>query len=252
MTVSGKRQLWLRSMDALQAQPSAGTTEAAYPFWSPDSRYIGFFAHGQLKKIAAIGGPAQSLCDAPNGQGGSWNREDVIVFSGAGGNPIQRVSAGGGVPADVTKLKVLSRSRVFLPDGRRFLYLVAGVFPDRNGVYISSLDGRENRRVLVDTSSVAFVRGRLLFIRDKTLMAQPFDSATGKTLSDAFPVAESVSLYPGFTLRFQYRKPDCCCTRASRSSVIRWSGTIGVANCSIPSASPAPVGTLRSRRIKKQ
>jgi Tol biopolymer transport system component len=80
-SVNGKRQLWLRPMDALQAQPMASTEDATYPFWSPDSRNIGFFAQGKLKKVAASGGPAQSLCDAVNGQGGSWNRDDVIVFS---------------------------------------------------------------------------------------------------------------------------------------------------------------------------
>jgi len=76
-----KRQLWLRPLDGLQAQPMAFTDDALYPFWPPDSRYIGFFAQGKLKKVAASGGPAQSLCDAVNGQGGSWNRDDVIVFS---------------------------------------------------------------------------------------------------------------------------------------------------------------------------
>ena len=104
--VNGKRQLWLRPMDALQAQPMPFTEDATYPFWSPDSRYIGFFAQGKLKKIAASGGPAQSLCDAPDGRGGSWNRDDVIVFlTGHRGTSIQRVAAAGGVPVDVTKTK---------------------------------------------------------------------------------------------------------------------------------------------------
>jgi serine/threonine protein kinase len=79
--VNGKRQLWLKELDAFQPQPMPGTEEATYPFWSPDSRFIGFFAGGKLKKIAASGGPAQTLCDAPEGRGGSWNREDMIVFS---------------------------------------------------------------------------------------------------------------------------------------------------------------------------
>ncbi|HML16567.1 MAG TPA: protein kinase, partial [Bryobacteraceae bacterium] len=79
--VNGKRQLWLRAMDALQAAPMQGTEDAAYPFWSPDSRDIGFFAQGKLKKVAASGGPSQSLCDVPNTRGGSWGRDDVIVFS---------------------------------------------------------------------------------------------------------------------------------------------------------------------------
>jgi eukaryotic-like serine/threonine-protein kinase len=83
--VSGKRQLWLRAMDALQAQPMPFTEDATYPFWSPDSRYIGFFAQGKLKKVAASGGPSQSLCDVPQARGGTWGRDDVIIFSPGGG-----------------------------------------------------------------------------------------------------------------------------------------------------------------------
>src|SRR5262249_19249597 len=78
---SGKRRLWLRALDAPQAQPIPDTEGATYPFWSPDSRYIGFFMQGSLKKISVSGGPAQTLCFAPDGRGGSWSREDVILFS---------------------------------------------------------------------------------------------------------------------------------------------------------------------------
>ena len=74
-------QLWVRALDSLQSQALAGTEAATYPFWSPDSHYIGFFAHGKLKKIAVTGGPAQTLCDAPLGRGGTWNSEGVIVFA---------------------------------------------------------------------------------------------------------------------------------------------------------------------------
>src|SRR5262249_3268140 len=80
-SINGKLQLWLRALDAFEPQSMPGTEDATFPFWSPNSRYIGFFAQGKLKKIAANGGPAQSLCDAPNGRGGSWNQDDIIVFS---------------------------------------------------------------------------------------------------------------------------------------------------------------------------
>jgi eukaryotic-like serine/threonine-protein kinase len=192
--VKGKRQLWLRMLDGLQAQPMPFTDDATYPFWSPDSRYIGFFAQGKLKKIGAGGGAAQLLCDAPDGRGGSWNREDVIVFSpnGPAGLAIQRVSAGGGVPADVTKPKRISRFPVFLPDGRHFLYVGSGISVEQSGVYLSSLDGKENRRVLPDQSNVVFAAGRLLFIRENTLMAQPFNAASGQFVGDVVPVAERV------------------------------------------------------------
>jgi Tol biopolymer transport system component len=193
-TVNGKRQLWLRPMDGLRFIPMPGTDDATYPFWSPDSRYIGFFAEHKLKKIAASGGPAQSLCDADEGRGGSWNREGVIVFSpipASALTAIQRVSAAGGVPADVTERKGSPRFPLFLPDGRHFLYLLIQASAEQNGVYLSSLDGKENRRVLPDaSSSVVLAAGRLLFIRDNTLMAQPFDATSGRAVGEVFPVAE--------------------------------------------------------------
>jgi hypothetical protein len=174
-------------MDALQARPMPGTDDATYPFWSPDSRYIGFFAQGKLKKVAASGGPTQSLCDAVAGNGGSWNRDDVIVFSPSrAGAAIQRVPAAGGVPVDVTKTKGNYRYPLFLPDGRRFLY-VALAAQAQSGVYLNSLDGSENRRVLVDASSVAFAAGRLLFVRENTLMAMPFDAKSAEASGDVVP-----------------------------------------------------------------
>jgi Tol biopolymer transport system component len=199
---NGKRQLWLRALDALQAQPMPFTEDATYPFWSPDSRYIGFFAQGKLKKVAASGGPAQSLCDAPVGRGGSWNRDDVILFTpNATGISIQRVAAAGGVPVEVTKTKGDQRHPVFLPDGRHFLYLARAGTTEQNGVYVSSLDGKENRRLLADVSGVVFApparsdrTGHILFVRENTLMAQPFDAASAQVSGDVFPVAEGVSL----------------------------------------------------------
>jgi hypothetical protein len=193
-TVNGRRQLWLRTLDAFHAPAMPGTDDAIYPFWSPDSRYIGFFAQGKLKKIAVSGGPPQSLCDALAGVGGSWSRADVIVFSHLlGENAIQRVSAAGGVPADVTKAKGRSEFPVFLPDGRHFLYTVLEGSVEGNGVYLSSLDGKENRRVLADDSSVFFAAGRPLFIRENTLVAQPFDAASGQSVGEVLPVAKGFS-----------------------------------------------------------
>jgi Tol biopolymer transport system component/tRNA A-37 threonylcarbamoyl transferase component Bud32 len=205
-TVGGKRQLWLRPLESLQAQPMPFTEGAAFPFWSPDSSQIGFFAQGKLKKIAASGGPAQSICDADDGRGGSWNRGDVIVFSpGAAGIDIQKVSAGGGVPTEVIGTKGAYKHPVFLPDGSRFLYLVARAEGGKAGIYVASLDGKENRRVLADVSGAVFAPpsesparanrlGRLLFIRENTLMAQHFDAASASITGDVSPIVEGVSL----------------------------------------------------------
>ena len=199
--VNGKRQLWLRPMDALQAQPMAFTEEATYPFWSPDSRTIGFFAQGKLKKIAASGGPAQSLCDVLNGRGGTWNRDGVLVFSpGNSGISIQRVAAAGGVPVEVAKTKGNLEHPIFLPDGRHFLYSSLTGTAEKTGIYVGSLDGKENRRILPDVSSAAFAppahggrTGHILFFRENTLMAVPYDAASAQVSGDVFPVAEGVA-----------------------------------------------------------
>jgi len=201
--ISGKRQLWLRALDALEAQPLPGTDDAVFPFWSPDSRYIAFFAQGNLKKIAAEGGPAQFLCNAPSGVG-SWNRDNVIVFSRAAPLAsqiaIHRVSAAGGTPTEVIGMTRHNSFPVFLPDGRRFLYVAAEFLQEQTVVYLGSLDGKENRRVLSGVSRsgvssrspIIFAAGRLLFVRENTLMAQPFHVTSGQTLGEAVPIASDI------------------------------------------------------------
>jgi serine/threonine protein kinase len=192
--VNGKRQLWLRAMDSFQIQPMPGTEDAAFPFWSPDSHNIGFFAHGKLQRIASIGGPVQVLCAVPSGLGGSWNRDNIIVFSPRYGGAVglQRVSAAGGVPTEVTQPKGLSGFPVFLPDGRHFLYVVSAA--EESGVYLGSLDGEANRRVLANVRSVFFAAGRLLFTRENALLSQPFDAARGQTRGETSTIAEGIGL----------------------------------------------------------
>jgi Tol biopolymer transport system component len=195
------RQLWVRALDSLQAQPLAGTEDATFPFWSPDSRYIGFFAQDKLKRIAVNGGPVQTLCDAPQGRGGTWNQEGVILFAPAPSGGLNRVPALGGEPAPVTKSEGLSSHRfpVFLPDGRRFLYLVTQS-GSSDGIHLGSLDSKEDRPLMADRSKPMYLapaagsrHGHLLFVRENTLMAQPVDPKSMQTAGDLFPVAEQVS-----------------------------------------------------------
>lgn len=100
----GKVLLWMRALDSLTTQPLAGMEEAIYPFWSPDSRFVGFSAGGKLKKIEVTGGPAQTLCDAGEGRGGAWNGEGVIVFTPRDAEGLYRVPAAGGAPVPLTSL----------------------------------------------------------------------------------------------------------------------------------------------------
>ncbi|HSS45480.1 MAG TPA: protein kinase, partial [Thermoanaerobaculia bacterium] len=182
----GKKLLWVRSLDALSAQPLAGTDGACCPFWSPDGRFLGFFASGKLKKVEASGGPAQTLCDAPNNRGGTWNRAGEIAFAPAARDPIQRVPSSGGAATPATKLdssrgEISHRWPFFLPDGRHFLYFAMGAFYGpkavSNGIYVGSLDSQERRLLLRADSNVAYAPpGYLLFLRERTLMAQPFNA----------------------------------------------------------------------------
>jgi Tol biopolymer transport system component/predicted Ser/Thr protein kinase len=180
-------QLWVRAMDSLQAQPLAGTENAAYPFWSPDNRYIAFAAGGKLKKISVNGGPAQPLCDAPGLRGGAWSSEGVILLGSSNGG-LLRVPVAGGVPVPATKTEPGShRSPVFLPDGHHFLY--TAINGKDNGVFLGSLGSGESHRIAQDVSMPEYFNGHVLFVRDGTLMAQPVDPKTWQPKGDLFPVA---------------------------------------------------------------
>jgi eukaryotic-like serine/threonine-protein kinase len=195
--LNGKRQLWLRPLDASRAQLMPGTEGATYPFWSADSHYIAFFAQSKLKKMLASGGPPEILCDAPDGRGGTWGRQNVILFSAVdgGGFAIRSVASTGGAPElAVRTARGISRYPLFLPDQRHFLYVVTRVAPEVNGIYFRSLDGKENRRILPDESGMAFAAGHLLFIRQNTLMALAVDAENGQTTGDPVPLAPDVSL----------------------------------------------------------
>jgi Tol biopolymer transport system component len=186
-------------MDTGELLPIPNTEGAVRPFWSPNSREIAFFANGKLKKVAVGGGPVQPLCDVANPQGGSWGADGVIVFSPGRGISIQRVSSSGGMAIDVTTTKGDLESPVFLPDGRRFLYVARGGTAASSGVFVASVDGSENRRLLSDVSRTVFApsteghrTGHLLFIRDNVLMAAPFDASRAQLPGDASPVAAGV------------------------------------------------------------
>ena len=190
----GKTQIWLRSIDTLAAEPLAGTEGAFRPFWSPDSRFLGFFVDGTLKKIDVSGGPPITLCDAPNQRGGTWGADGVIVFARNPG-PLQKVSAAGGVPTAATILdqgESNHGSPSFLPDGRHFLYRAADTNPGES-IYVGAVDSAERKLLLTaDAANAEYSQGHLLFFRETTLMAQPFDTGRLELAGEAFPIAEQV------------------------------------------------------------
>ena len=199
-----KLSLWIRPLDSLVTRPLPGTEDGGFPFWSPDSRSIGFFAEGKLKRIDASGGPVQVLCDAYAGRGGTWSRDGVVVFSPAASGPLLRVPASGGTPAPVLPLDAAhgedsQRWPQFLPDGRHFLYFsYLGANPesrDQNGgIRVGSLDSKEPVKVAPEASNAAYVEpGRILFFRGGNLLAQSFDTKALRTTGDPVPVAEKVA-----------------------------------------------------------
>jgi serine/threonine protein kinase len=205
-TSEGQTRLWVRRFDSLLPQPLLGSEGPTFaPFWSPDSRSIGFFAQGKLKRVTVPDGPVQSLCDAPNTVGGAWNSDGTIVFSGGFDRTLFRIPASGGVPVQLTRLDA-SRREVFhgwpnfLPDGRRFLYLVRSAVPENTGVYISSLDSPQAPRgkpLVAVFSLAAFAPpGFLLYVRDGILFAHPFDHRSLALTGDPFAVAELSGPFP--------------------------------------------------------
>jgi len=200
-TPEGKPLLWVRPIDSLQARPLAGTEGAGYPFWSPDGRFIGFFADGKLKKIEASGGPPLTLCDSPLPRGGTWSQEGVIVLAPTINAPLHKVSASGGQAAPLTALnpangETTHRWPYFLPDGRHFLYLSGTPFTPKensmNAIMVGSLDSKESKFLFHAHAGAIYASGHILFLRQNTLMAQPFDAKRLELTGDAFPIADPV------------------------------------------------------------
>ena len=204
----GRRLLYLRSLDSEAAHPLMGTEDAVFPFWSPDSRFIAFFAGGKLQKVDVAGGPPLALCDVgQNPRRGSWNREGTIIFSPNSLDAVYRVPAGGGNPEPVTRLdrakaETTHRWASFLPDGRHFLYMAgthaAGTSSEANAVYLGDLETRESRELFRARSNVEYAGGHLLFVRENVLVAQPFDLDRLELLENPAPIVENVHYASGY------------------------------------------------------
>jgi serine/threonine protein kinase/DNA-binding beta-propeller fold protein YncE len=215
---SGSARLWIRQLDSLENRPLFGTessSTASKFFWSPDSRFIAFEAGGKLKRIDIAGGPARTICDLSGKLGGgSWSQEGVILFGDIiGGSTLMRVPAEGGIPMPATSVNAARKqlahaSPVFLPDGRHFLYFCYSGTLTNAGAYFGSLESKpeeqssEPLRVAMDSQFVYAPSrdsdlGYLLFLRNKTLMAQLFDEKRLQPVGDPVSVAENVASFEG-------------------------------------------------------
>ena len=200
-TTDGQSRLWVRLLDDTDARALAGTEGASFPFWAPDARALGFFAEGKLKRVDLAGGAPQVLADAPNGRGGTWSSEGVILFTpgnvvAARDSVITRVPAAGGTAMAVSHLAAGEGSHrwpQFLPDGRRFMFFSTNGRPDTQGVYLGSLDGGEPIRVLATETPAVFVPpDRVLLVRGDALMAARFDAAQGTVVAEPMSLAQPV------------------------------------------------------------
>jgi eukaryotic-like serine/threonine-protein kinase len=192
-TSDGRTRLWVRPLDSTLPQPLAGTDGATFPFWSPDSRSVGFFADRQLKRIDVEGGTIQALAAVEGGRGGAWAEDGTILFQPtAGVGPLFSISAGGGKPI-ATEMQH-GRFPQFLPNQRHFLYFRPGT-PDVRGVYVGQLGGSDGTRLLeADGAAVYVGSGHVLFVRQQTLFAQAFDQAHRALTGEAFAVAEGLTV----------------------------------------------------------
>jgi Tol biopolymer transport system component/predicted Ser/Thr protein kinase len=206
-SADGKRMLWVRRLDNGASHVLPGTENAQSPFWSPDSRFLAFFGDGKLRKMDVAGGPAVTLAAVADGRGGTWGKDGTILFTPNWRMPIYKIPPGGGTPVAITKVdeahgETTHRWPVFLPDGKHFLYLAgshrAVGESELNAIYYASLGSPERTLLIRSPSNVAVGDGHLLFVRDHSLMAQPFDASKGTLTGEPLRVIDEVSQEPGF------------------------------------------------------
>ena len=194
--------LWVQSLSELSPKKLEATEGAVFPFWSPDGKFIGFFADGHLKKIAASGGPVTVLADAPNARGGAWNQDNVILYEPDYRDSLWRIRASGGSTARFTKFEAgkhtTHRWPVFLPDGKHFLFFATNHSGgSEQGIYFGSVDDGSYQHVVEADSQAQYASGYLLYHTQSQLLAQKFDASAGTLSGDPMPVAGTVEYDSG-------------------------------------------------------
>jgi Tol biopolymer transport system component len=193
-----------RAIDSTTVQQLAvfGSSQVGFvpgPFWSPDSKQVGFFSEGRLKKIAIAGGAPETLCEVHNGVNprGAWSEQGVVLFAPNNGSPLFQVSEQGGearpvLPLDSSHGEISHSGPQFLPDGKRFLFQIQSQRPESSGVYLGSLDGKSKTRLIATAFNAAFTPGYLVFVRGEAIVAQPFDSSSARLQGEPVTLASPV------------------------------------------------------------
>ena len=230
-----KSVIWIYEVGSQEARPLADTDGASFPFWSADGKSLGFFADGKLKKLDMEGGPVQTLCDAPSGRGGTWNKDGVILFTPSGQlrGGLYRIAASGGAPTQITSPDTSSgqtsqRWPMFLPDGTHFLYMGFNVTMqnDANAIFVGSLESKERRFVTRAIANAAYAApGYLLYYRDKTLFAQRFDSGKFELKGEPAPILTEVE-YQARVGRVGFSATDSGLLVAQNSGAVSFSQLI--------------------------
>jgi DNA-binding winged helix-turn-helix (wHTH) protein/Tol biopolymer transport system component len=196
----GRSLVWIRSLESVDAHPLTGTDGVTSLFWSPDGRAVGFFAAGKLKVVNLAGGPPQTLAiisTSNSPTGGTWNADGLVLYS-EGRSGLKSIPAAGGAITMVTTLDAVAQETghqwpQFLPGGRRFVYGIRSANPERNGIYVGSLDSPEKVRVLASVSRANYAKGYLVFVQDRALVARAFDPSTLKVSATLQTIAGDIA-----------------------------------------------------------
>jgi serine/threonine protein kinase len=226
---TGTGSIWIQRLNALEPQPLPGTSDASRPFWSPDSRHLAYFtAQGKLKKVNVSGGPPQTIGEHPGGSDGSWGAGGIILFDASATDSIMSIPAKGGVPSPAT---VIARDSgetgaawpYFLPDGKHFLYMGMSTNRDNLTVRVGELGSLESRVLGQVSSRMEYAdSGYLLYVKDGTLLAHPFDAGKAEFTGEPLPVAENVSTSGvNFQGRFSVSKNGILTYWVGQTSTIR-------------------------------
>jgi len=197
--------LWVRSLDSPKARLLGGTEGAECPFWSPDTRSIGFYAEGKLRKVDLAGGQSDALAPMSICLGASWSRDGSILYVSDRYLPIMKIRATGGEPVALAAPGAKQGKRIFsqpslLPDGRHILYTVNETWEggENNGIFVATIDGKEEKRILPILSNARYVApGYLVFAKDGSLRAQRFDPESLQLSGDPITLVDGVQ-YMGF------------------------------------------------------